>query len=179
MKKRVLIIVIAIVVAVLLIGGGITTFAVINNQKQGQGGGHPQPKDDEITLSWGENSLVNIDDLSIGEEKGPYKVELVAQTEAKEDFIGKLTVTLSSTVPNTSYSLLDYVYVNVYDTDTKDNLLLTINENSSEKQKTVDVDLDKQNSKNVYFFVGLSDSLTPYVLEKINDEVTMTIDWGK
>ena len=132
---------------------------------------------DTAVLSWGDNGLINIDDLHPGEEKGPYTVGLKADTSNGESFASTLSVSVVSTTSH-EYKLIDYLNVEVYEETTKVTEVLSIKHDENIKNKSATLQLNDGEVKNVYFFISLEDSAIAHI-DQITDEVTITVDLSK
>ena len=152
----------------------------ITLSKPGKGGNKPHPiDDDKITLSWGQQELINIDDLTIGDERGPYKVGLVTNSESSEQFTGTFSVNLTSNAnENEEYKLINYLYVDVYQEENKNDLLFSINPETEVKSINTQITVSANEEKLLYFYIGLDDDLPPYIFTQLNDDVSLVLDWG-
>ena len=136
----------------------------------------PVPVDTPVTLSWGEKTLVDVDDLYAGQEKGPYVVGLLATTSAAENFTGTFSVSLVS-VETGAVKLIDYIYVEVYESALKEDKVLEINKDSSSKSVEVPVTVEPNVEKKLYFFIGM-ENIAPYLFDQIEGYVSITVNWS-
>ena len=177
-KKKLIILIISIAAALVLILAMSLTFVFVFSKKDG-GGDHPTPPvDDKVTLEWGEHSTADIDDLLVGEERGPYEIGLKATRKMDEEFTGKFSVSITSE-SHAEYRLIDYIYVEVYQHVDKQDVLFTIDKDDETKEKTADVTIVNHEEKTLYFYVGLPDDISPLIFDQMSDEfVYITFDWG-
>ncbi len=179
-KGKVILIVSAVLLSTSLVG---TTFAVWAASNKPFENSNVSPSvitendDKNVVLSWGDKGLIDIEEINAGEEKGPYKVGLIASTSDDSGINGKFTVTITS--PSSSeYSILNYLTVGVYDDNLKSNELLKISPTSSSKESSIVVQLQSRVATNVYFFISLSNDAESH-MEEIVDTATITIDLTK
>ena len=174
----------AIVAAGLLVGGTFAAWAVTDNADPFSVTITPETvqvgEDQSVTLDWGTKGLINIESLSVGEEKGPYALGLKATTSDNNSFTGSLLVKLETTATG-SEKLIDYLNVNVYDNSGKTgDPLLTVPDGSANYTVAKDIAVNSGEEKLVYFFIRLDNNLTPALYSQIkNDVVTLTVDWNK
>ena len=174
----------SVVAAALLVGGTFAAWAVTDNadpfQVQITPGTLDVGSDKSVTLDWGSKGLVNIENLAMGEEKGPYAVGLVATTSDASAFTGSLSVKMETTA-TASDKLIDYLHVRVYDDAVKTNAaILEVPDGSANYTVAKDIEVTSGVEKKVYFFVSLDNGLTPVLFNAIKDDVvTLTIDWNK
>ena len=174
----------SVVAAALLVGGTFAAWAVTDNADPFSVTITPETveigDDKSVTLDWGTKGLINIESLSVGEEKGPYALGLKATTSDNSAFKGSLLVKLETTA-TASEKLIDYLEVNVYDNNTKaGDPLLTVPDGSANYTVAKDIVVNSGEEKLVYFYVALDDGLNPAVYNQIkNDVVTLTVDWNK
>jgi len=67
-----------------------------------------------VVLSWGESELVNIQNLGNNETKGPYTINVLANTSTGAAYEGAFSATLSST-DTSGVRLIDNLTIEVYD----------------------------------------------------------------
>lgn len=174
----------SVVAAALLVGGTFAAWAVTDNADPFSVTITPETveigDDKSVTLDWGTKGLINIESLSVGEEKGPYALGLKATTSDNSAFSGSLLVKLETTA-TASEKLIDYLEVNVYDNNTKTgDPLLTVPDGSANYTVAKDIVVNSGEEKIVYFYVALDGGLNPAIYNQIkNDVVTLTVDWNK
>ena len=135
----------------------------------------PTPVDTPVTLAWGTKTLVDIDDLQNGEEKGPYVVGLLATQSSSELFSGSFSVSLTS-VETGAYKIIDYLYVNVYESATKEGKVLEIND-TTEKYAEAVVSVSGNEEKKLYFFIGIK-QVPAYIFSEFEGYVSLEVDWS-
>ena len=174
----------SVVAAALLVGGTFAAWAVTDNADPFSVTITPEAvevgDDKSVTLDWGTKGLINIESLSVGEEKGPYALGLRATTSDASAFTGSLLVKLETTATGEE-KLINYLSVNVYDNNTKTgDPLLTVPDGSANYTVAKDIVVNSGVEKKVYFYVALDGTLNPAVYNQIkNDVVTLTVDWNK
>ena len=174
----------SVIAAGLLVGGTFAAWAVTDNANpfsvQITPGTLDVGSDKSVTLDWGTKGLVNIENLAMGEEKGPYEVGLVATTSDASAFTGSLSVAMETTATGTD-KLIDYLHVRVYDDAAKTNAaLLEVPDGSANYTVAQDIEVTSGVEKKVYFFISLDAGLSPVLYNAIkSDVVTLTIDWNK
>ena len=184
MKGKLLFLLGSILAAGGLVGGTFAAWAVTDNADpfsvQITPGTLDIGSDKSVTLDWGTKGLVNIEGLSMGEEKGPYTVGLRATTNDNSAFVGNLRVQMATTA-NGAQKLIDYLHVNVYDDAVKTNAaILTVPDGESNYTVGQDIEVSSETEKKVYFFISLDAGISPVVYNAIkNDVVTLTVDWNK
>ena len=183
MKGKKVFLISSILAAIGLVGGTFAAWAVTDNADPFSVKITPGTIDIEgdksVTLDWGTKGLVDIENLQVNEEKGPYEVGLKATTSDASSFKGNLSVTLN-TEENGATKLIDYLTVKVYDDAAKTNAaLITVPEGAGDYSANADITVTSGTEKKVYFFVTLSVKASE-VYETIKDQiVTMTVDWNK
>ena len=174
----------AIVAAGLLVGGTFAAWAVTDNADPFSVTITPETLEvgdnKSVTLDWGTKGLINIESLSIGEEKGPYALGLRATTSDNNAFMGNLSVSLATEAAG-EQKLIDYLHVNVYDDAAKTNAaILTVPDGSANYSVAQDIEVTSGVEKVVYFFISLDSGISPATYTAIkNDVVTLTVDWNK
>ena len=174
----------SVIAAGLLVGGTFAAWAVTDNANpfsvQITPGTLDVGSDKSVTLDWGSKGLVNIENLAMGEEKGPYEVGLVATTSDASAFTGSLSVAMATTATGEN-KLIDYLHVNVYaDAAKSAAAILTVPDGSANYTVAEDIEVTSGVEKKVYFFISLDNGLTPVLYNAIKDDVvTLTIDWNK
>lgn len=136
--------------------------------------------DRSVTLEWGSKGLIDIQELGMGEEKGPYEVGLKATTSDASAFTGSLSVSMSTTAVG-EQKLISYLHVNVYGAaDKTGGAILTVPDGEHNYTIAQDIAVTSGTVKNVYFFISLDGGLSPVLYNAIkNDVVTLEIDWNK
>ena len=174
----------AIVAAGLLVGGTFAAWAVTDNANPFSVTITPETLEvgdnKSVTLDWGTKGLINIESLSIGEEKGPYALGLRATTSDNTAFMGSLSVSMATEAAG-EQKLIDYLHVNVYDDAAKTNAaILTVPDGESNYTVAKDIAVNSGEEKVVYFFISLDSGISPATYTAIkNDVVTLTVDWNK
>ncbi len=174
----------SVVAAALLVGGTFAAWAVTDNADPFSVTITPEAVEvgdhKSVTLDWGTKGLINIESLSIGEEKGPYALGLKATTSDASAFTGSLSVKLETEATG-EQKLIDYLHVNVYDDAEKTHAaLLTVPDGSANYTVAKDIVVTSGVEQTVYFFVSLDGGMNPTVYNAIkNDVVTLTVDWNK
>ena len=175
----------AIVAAGLLVGGTFAAWAVTDNADPFSVTITPETLEvgdnKSVTLDWGTRGLINIESLSIGEEKGPYALGLRATTSDASAFTGCLQVSLATEAAG-SEKLINYLHVNVYESDSLPHgeALLTVPDGSANYTVEQDIEVTSGEEKVVYFFISLDSGISPATYTAIkNDVVTLTVDWKK
>ena len=191
MKKRGLLLALAALAGSALVGGTFAAWAVTDNANPFGVAISPSTLDvgdtKTVTLDWGEAAEGDtalqgstIDNLSMGQEKGPYSVVLKATTTNNTAFTGSLTVGLTTTATGAN-KLIDYLTVTAYDkkkTEQGYQLVLTVPDAQSNYE--VSINLQVTGSKTLYFYFSLDAAITPVIYNAIkNDIVTLTLDWNK
>lgn len=176
-RRRFITLIIILVIVALLIFGGVLAFVLINNAKNSGKGGGDEPAEDVVVLRWGESQLVNIEDLKYGEERGEYKLQLIADKETSEEFIGTFYFGITSDYTPSTYSILDYLYVEVYNNTNKEDLLFSITPEDSIKSKEIKISISEGISKDLYFYVGMVD-INPHIYSQIKDSALLYFDWS-
>ena len=184
MKGKKVFLISSILAAIGLVGGTFAAWAVTDNADPFSVKITPGTLDiggdKSVTLDWGTKGLVDIEQITIGEEKGPYEVGLIATTSDASGFTGSLTVSLVSQ-ENTAKKLIDYLHVNVYANSTKTgDPILTVPDGEQNYTTSVDIAVTSGTEKKVYFFIQLESGINPtdYEIMK-NNVVTLTVDWNK
>lgn len=186
MKKSLLFLLVSAAAGAALIGGTFAAWAVTDNADPFSVKITPGTLDvgdtKSVTLEWGSKELINIEQLGMGEEKGPYKVGLKATTSDASAFTGSLEVKLETEATATE-KLIDYLHVNVYDkvkTEAGAAVLLTVPDASENYTVKEDIVVTSGTVKDVYFYISLDSSIPPLVYNSIkSDIVTLTVDWNK
>ena len=186
MKKSLLFLLVSAAAGAALIGGTFAAWAVTDNADPFSVKITPGTLDvgdtKSVTLEWGSKELINIEQLGMGEEKGPYKVGLKATTSDASAFTGSLEVKLETEATGTE-KLIDYLHVNVYDkakTEAEAAVLLTVPDASENYTVKKDIVVTSGTVKDVFFYISLDSGISPLVYESIkSDVVTLTVDWNK
>ena len=157
-----------------------------------------------VTLEWGTKGLVNIENLEMGVEKGPYILGLKATYTGTETFTGNLSAALSTTATEDD-KLLNHLTVNVYEGEDKykrndQNEIVKDNQNNNVVQtpllsiatgagtqeapipKSVNKDIQVNSGEEykVCFYITLDSGLNPITYNALRQQtVTMTVDWNK
>lgn len=175
----------AIVAAGLLVGGTFAAWAVTDNANPFSVTITPETLEvgdnKSVTLDWGTRGLINIESLSIGEEKGPYALGLRATTSDNSAFVGNLSVAMATEAAG-EQKLINYLHVNVYESDAipHGEALLTVPDGSANYSVNKDIQVTSGEEKVVYFFISLDSGISPATYTAIkNDVVTLTVDWNK
>ena len=174
----------SILAALGLAGGTFAAWAVTDNadpfQVQITPGTLDVGSDKSVTLDWGTKGLVNIENLEMGETKGPYEVGLVATTSDTSSFTGSLSVSLTTTATGET-KLIDYLTVKVYEESAgTGDAWLTVPNGSLNYTIAKDMIVTSGTEKKVYFFISLASGISPQVYNSIkSDVVNLTIDWNK
>ena len=175
----------AIVAAGLLVGGTFAAWAVTDNADPFSVTITPETLEvgdnKSVTLDWGTRGLINIESLSIGEEKGPYALGLRATTSDNSAFVGNLSVVMATEAAG-EQKLINYLHVNVYESDAipHGEALLTVPDGSANYSVNKDIQVTSGEEKVVYFFISLDSGISPATYTAIkNDVVTLTVDWNK
>ena len=130
-----------------------------------------------IELKWGTIGLTNIDALNNGEEQGPYQLQLVTTSESSDTFTGRFSAYFTSNSTK-EYKLIDYLFLRVYESTTKENAIIDINSSKEEKSDYVDIGMSGSETKNLYVYIGM-DLVSPYIYNQLaNDEVEIFFDWS-
>jgi len=167
-----------------LVGGTFAAWAVTDNADPFHVNITPGTldvgSDKAVTLDWGNKGLVNIENLEMGQRKGPYEVGLVATTSDNSAFTGRLTVSLATTASGET-KLIDYLTVTVYEAAAGTGVAwLTVPDGEQNYTIGKDLQVNSGSEKKVYFFVELASGIDPQVYNAIkSDVVTLTVDWGK
>ena len=175
----------SVVAAALLVGGTFAAWAVTDNADPFSVTITPETLEvgdnKSVTLDWGTRGLINIESLSIGEEKGPYALGLKATTSDASAFTGCLQVSLATEAAG-EQKLIDYLHVNVYESSALPHgeALLTVPDGESNYTVEQDIEVVSGTEKVVYFFISLDSGISPATYTAIkNDVVTLTVDWNK
>lgn len=135
------------------------------------------PSPDPITMQWGTHTLVDIDDLANGEEKGAYQLRLVTVTSASDTLDTRLTVSLTSS-NNGEYKLIDYLFIRVYSSSVKENALIDINSGVANKSQSADITITGSETKTLYVYIGM-DEVAPYIYDSLSEDIVfVTFDWN-
>ena len=138
----------------------------------------PPDPDTPITLRWGTHNLTNIDDLQNGEEKGPYQLNLVTSSTSSDSFTGRFSIELAGPAISGEYKLLDYIYIRVYESTTKENALIDINSSVAQKSQYTDITMAGNATKTLYVYIGM-DEIPPYIYNELQyDYVNIIFDWN-
>ena len=184
MKKSLLFLLGSLVAGAGLVGGTFAAWAVTDNADPFSVNITPGTldvgTDKAVTLEWGTRGLIDIEQIGMGDEKGPYTLGLKATTNDNSDFTGSLTVALETEATG-AQKLIDYLHVNVYGAaDKTGGAILTVPDGSANYTVSEDIVVTSGTEKLVYFFVSLDNTMTPVVYNAIkNDVVTLTVDWNK
>ena len=183
MKKKSLFLLGSAFAAAMLVGGTFAAWAVNDDADpfsvQITPGTLEVDTTKSVTLEWGEKGLVNIEGLTVGEEKGPYVLGLKASTSDGSAFKGNLSATMHTTETGET-KLIDYLHVKVYEHDDKSGeVLMEIPDALSNYTVNKDITVTSGVEKKVYFFITL-DHESSAVYDTIkNQVVTLTVDWNK
>ena len=136
--------------------------------------------DKAVTLDWGTKGLVDIENLQMGEKKGPYEVGLVATTSDDSAFTGNLSVSLTTT-STAATKLIDYLTVTVYENSAgTGEAWLTVPDGTKNYTINKDLLVTSKQEKKMYFFIELQAGINPQTYDSMkNDIVTLTVDWNK
>lgn len=184
MKGKKVFFISALLGALGLVGGTFAAWAVTDNANPFQVNITPGTldvgTDKAVTLDWGTKGLVDIENLEMGQKKGPYEVGLVATTSDASAFTGNLSVSLATTATGET-KLIDYLTVQVYENNAgTGDAWLTVPD--GEKNYTINKDLQVTSGteKKMYFFISLASGIAPVTYNQIkSDVVTLTVDWNK
>ena len=184
MKGKKIFLISSILAALGLVGGTFAAWAVTDNANPFSvkitPGTLDVGSDKAVTLDWGTKGLVDIENLEMGQRKGPYEVGLKATTSDNSSFTGNLSVALTTTsVAETK--LIDYLTVKVYEAAAGEGeAWLTVPDGSHDYSITKDLIVSSGTEKKMYFFVELASGINPTVYNSIkSDVVTLTVDWNK
>ena len=183
MKGKKVFLISSLLAALGLVGGTFAAWAVTDNANPFSVKITPGTLDiggdKSVTLDWGTKGLVDIENLEVNKEKGPYEVGLKATTSDTSSFKGNLSVTLSTTATG-EVKLINYLTVKVYDDAVKTNAaLLTVPEGAGDYEANADITVTSGVETKVYFFINLSTTASAVYNTIKTQTVTMTVDWNK
>lgn len=208
MKRKSIFLLGTILAGAALVGGTFAAWAVTDNASPFNVKITPGTLDvggnKAVTLEWGTKGLVDIQEIAMGEERGPYVVGLKATTSDSSGFTGNLALCLSTTSA-ASEKLINYLDVKVYsgvekglkekenptDPDVENDPILSIYYNTpvdatpvtgatASKSKGLDIDVTSAVEQKVSFYVKLKEGINPVTYNAIKDQiVTLTVDWNK
>ncbi len=184
MKGKKIFLISSILAALGLVGGTFAAWAVTDNANPFSVNITPGTldvgSDKSVTLDWGTKGLVDIENLEMGQRKGPYEVGLKATTSDASAFTGNLSVSLTSTA-TAATKLIDYLTVTVYEVSTGEGeAWLTVPDGEHNYTINKDLQVTSGTEKKMYFFVELASGIAPTVYNSIkSDVVTLTVDWNK
>ena len=183
MKKKTLVILGSAFAAAALVGGTFAAYAVTDNASPFSVKITPGTIDTgdakSVTLAWGTKGLINVENLKLAEEKGPYEVGLLATTNDGTAFTGNLSVSLTTTATG-ELKLIDHLTVSVWEEQAKTNKVLELKGNTEGHAAKKDIVVASGTEKKVYFFVSIDSDVTPLQFESMKEDVVnMTLDWNK
>ena len=184
MKGKKVFFISALLGALGLVGGTFAAWAVTDNANPFQVNITPGTldvgTDKAVTLDWGTKGSVDIENLEMGQRKGPYEVGLIATTSDASSFTGSLSVSLTTTATGTT-KLIDYLTVKVYEAAAgTGDAWLTVPDGSQNYTIAKDLIVTSGTEKSMFFFIELASGINPTIYNTIKtDVVTLTVDWNK
>lgn len=143
-----------------------------------------------VVLSWGESELVNIQNLGNNETKGPYTINVLANTSTGAAYEGAFSATLSST-HTSGVRLIDNLTIEVYDKAKNENgankLIsipdtthpVTVNDGIASANQSTDVTVTNNTAKTLYVYVSLANLTEADYATVKTQTATLSVDWGK
>lgn len=185
MKRKSIFLLGTILAGAALVGGTFAAWAVTDNASPFSVNITPGTLDisdtKSVTLEWGTKGLVNIENLEMGVERGPYVVGLKATTSGDETFTGNLSAVLSTT-STAEDKLINHLTIDVYQGETKGEtkLLSILSGTETGKSANKDIVVTSGQEYKVSFYITLDGGMTPVAYNLLKDQVvTLTVDWNK